>query len=406
MSIEGVVDLVTHNQVAGWVYRSDDPSEHLTVTATLEGRIIGSTAADQFREDLKNANIGEGDHAYFIDLGQRLDANQLDAVVVLAFSLDGQSLQLSLPALPNPAVVSPGSARESSDLLIRDQLAKTLKYGLPYAEASELLSPVGYPEDFLNDNSLCDRIASMEADPEEARKGIERDRYPIPHPHNREGYADGDDLMYWLSGYGDYRTIQGMAAEYGVTGGRYFDFGGSTGRVFRHFAQQSDLWDVWSCDFKLSSVEFNLKYLPPKIRVFLNASFPALPLPDCYFDLISASSVFTHIDETETGWLLELRRILKVGGVACISIHDKHTWTRNFGALRDDVVRFRPDIADLSDLPEGKTVVTFRNDDPYRCHTFHSDEYIAQNWGRFFEICQIKPLVLGLQAMVVCRRID
>jgi hypothetical protein len=51
-------------------------------------------------------------------------------------------------------------------------------------------------------------------------------------------------------------------------------------------------------------------------------------------------------------------------------------------------------------------VVTFRHDDPYRCQTFHSDEYISRNWGRFFEICEIRPLVLGIQAMVVCRRVD
>jgi len=28
------------------------------------------------------------------------------------------------------------------------------------------------------------------------------------------------------------------------------------------------------------------------------------------------------------------------------------------------------------------------------------------NWGRFFEICDIQPLYLNTQAMVVCRRRD
>jgi ubiquinone/menaquinone biosynthesis C-methylase UbiE len=140
--------------------------------------------------------------------------------------------------------------------------------------------------------------------------------------------------------------------------------------------------------------------------VFLNTSIPTLPLPDAYFDLISACSVFTHIGESETGWLLELRRVLRVGGVACISIHSKDTWARMTGKLRADVSRFRPDIADKPVIPEGKTAVTFRDDDPYRCHTFHSDEYIERNWGRFFEICEIRPLALCLQAIVVCRRVD
>jgi len=406
MGIDGVVDRVTNDHVDGWAYRHDDPSEHLIVTARLRGMDIGSTAANQFREDLKNANIGQGDHAYFIDFEQHLDDSQLGEIIVLAYSQDGQRSELQLPSSSDSRGVRSGSAAPASDVRLRNRLERTLKYSLTYAEASELLAPVGYPVDFINDKVLAECASWIRADPGEMRHRIARDIFPIPHHDNREGYAEGDDLGYWLSGYADYQMIQGIAAEYGVKGGRYFDFGGSTGRVFRNFAIQTDAWDVWSCDFKISSVEFNLKYFPKEIRVFLNSSFPALPLPDSYFDLISACSVFTHIDEAETGWLLELRRILKIGGIACLSIHSKETWTRMYGDLRDHVIKFRPDIAHLPALPEGKTVVTFRNDDPYRCQTFHSDEYLARNWGRFFEICEIRPLVLGLQAMVVCRRVD
>jgi ubiquinone/menaquinone biosynthesis C-methylase UbiE len=406
MGIDGIVDCVTNDHVDGWVYRDDDPSEHLAVTVQLGGVDIGSATTNQFREDLKDANIGEGDHAYFINLDRRLDDSEFDQIVVLALSQDGQRAELLLPAASASTAENSESAVSASDLLLRNQLEKTLKYSLTYADASELLPPVGYPVDFIDDNVLAEAVSWIQTDPAEMRERIGRDLFPIPHLQNREGYSEGDDLGYWLSGYADYRMIQGIAAEHGVKGGRYFDFGGSTGRVFRHFAIQTDAWDVWSCDFKVSTVEFNLKYFPPAMRVFLNTSFPALPLPDSYFDLISACSVFTHIDEAETGWLLELRRILKIGGIACISIHNKNTWMQMTGDLRDDVVKFRPDIADQSTLPAGKTVVTFRNDDPYRCHTFHSDEYIRRNWGRFLEICEVRPLVLGLQAMVVCRRVD
>lgn len=406
MGIDGMVDRVTNDQVDGWVYRDDDPSEHLIVKVQLRGMDIGSTTANQFRVDLKNAGIGEGDHAYLINLDRSLDDSELDEIIVLGSSQDGQSSELQLPVAPVSTAENPGSADPASLLTLRDQLQRTLKFSLTYADASELLPPVGYPVDFIDDNILAEAASWIHAEPEEMRKRIGRDLFPIPHLQNREGYSEGDDLGYWLSGYADYQMIQGMAAEYGVKGGRYFDFGGSSGRVFRHFAIQTDTWDVWSCDFKVSSVEFNLKYFPPEMRVFLNTSFPSLPVPDSYFDLISACSVFTHIDEAETGWLLELRRTLKIGGIACISIHDKDTWVQMTGDLRDDVVTFRPDIANQTVLPAGKTIVTFRDDDPYRCHTFHSDEYIRRNWGRFFEICEIRPLVLGLQAMVVCRRGD
>jgi hypothetical protein len=70
-----------------------------------------------------------------------------------------------------------------------------------------------------------------------------------------------------------------------------------------------------------------------------------------------------------------------------------------------NVVReFRPDIGNNTTIPEGKTVVTFRQDDPYNCHTFHKNDYIRNTWGMFFEICAIEPVFIDSQAMVVCRR--
>jgi SAM-dependent methyltransferase len=401
MAIEGVVDRVTNTHVDGWVYRDDNPSEHVKVTIRLRGVDIGGGIANGFRQDLKTAQIGQGDHAYFVDFDEAIDDDSLDHIVVLAHEDDQQSVVLPLPL---PEELEDGGVEALVEAA--DPGLRTPRYDLPYAQASGLLTPAGPPGDFLSDDRLDECAVLMQVDADEARNRIAKDVFPIPQGENREGYADGDDLGYWLSGYVDYMMIRKLAEQYGVTAGRYFDFGGSTGRVFRHFAIQTDAWDVWSCDFKISSVEFNLKYFPSEMRVFLNSSLPSLPIPDSYIDLISACSVFTHIDEGETGWLLELRRTLKVGGVACISIHSKETWARIDGELLEDVVAFRPDIAGLAELPEGKTVVTFRDDDPYRCQTFHSDDYIHKNWGRFFEICEIRPLVLGLQAMVVCRRVD
>jgi SAM-dependent methyltransferase len=401
MAVTGCVDRVATRQIDGWAFHEEDPSEHLIVTVRLEGAEIGSSSANLFREDLKEAEIGAGDHAYLIELTQPIEESQFEQIVALATSRSGQSQLLSLP-LPT------GKSEEAEERLrtLERQLAKCLKGGLMYAEASELLPPVGCLKDFMNEDVLETCAALMQCGIDEVRERTALDVYPIPHPHNREGYAAGDDLGYWLSGYADFSTLRRLANEYGVKGGRVFDFGGATGRVFRNFAIQTDEWEVWSCDFKMSSVEFNLKYFPTKIRAFFNATFPSLPIPDSCFDLITACSVFTHIDETETGWLLELRRVLKPGGIACISIHNEDTWKQLKGDLLRDVATFRPDIATSPELPEGKTVVTFRPDDPYRCQTFHSTQYIHRNWGRFFEICDIRPMTLGIQALVICRRLD
>src|SRR5436189_225548 len=56
-------------------------------------------------------------------------------------------------------------------------------------------------------------------------------------------------------------------------------------------------------------------HLSPALRVFSNAQGPPLPQPDGYFDLIWAISVFTHITDRWSEWLLELHRVLSPSGL-------------------------------------------------------------------------------------------
>lgn len=292
------------------------------------------------------------------------------------------------------------------------RLKRLLKYGNSYADATKLVSPAGTPSQHFDNTYVSQHSWWKEENYNWWQEELNwedlmsRDQAQIPDASNREGYSGQHHLAFWLSGYRDYRKTLADVAPYGVCRGKYFDFGGSTGRVFRHFAFQSAQWDVWSSDFKISSVEWNQLYYPPNIKVLLNNSNPSLPLTDNYFDLVTAYSVFTHINETETSWLLELRRILKVGGIAYISIHDEATWSDPEPQLKDTVEKFRSDISDLKEIPTGKTVVTFRDDDPYNCNVFHCQDYIQKVWGRFFEICEIKSLCHNKQAIVICRRRD
>ncbi len=305
-----------------------------------------------------------------------------------------------------------GISHAYSKYVMDARLKKLLKYGVSYADASEILPPVGIPSGFFDKSYFSKQSWWKEVAHDWWREELDwevllrRDQAQIPDMDNREGYFADHHLGFWVSGYRDFRKTLAAVEPYGISGGRYFDFGGSTGRVFRHFAFQSDQWDVWSSDFKLSSVGWNQLYYPKSIKVLLNNSNPSLPLPDSYFDLVSAYSVFTHINETETAWLLELRRILKVGGVAYITIHDEATWKNQAPMLKKQVGKYRPDIAVLVEMPEGKTVVTFRDDDPYNCNVFHSRQYIENVWGRFFEICEINSLHHDQQAVVICRRPD
>ena len=311
---------------------------------------------------------------------------------------------ISEPAGTGGAEGAAWSARLAS---LETNVGKLLKYGTSYASTEPVLLPVGIPADFIDETYILrwlDYYGWRREDFDLAAL-MRRDPAPLPECSNREGYCGDDHLGYWLHGYRDYRRTLAVLPD-GLVGGRYFDFGGSTGRVFRHFAFQSDAWDVWSSDFKINSVEWNLRHFPTTIKTLLNNCNPSLPLPDNYFDLVTAFSVFTHINEPEIGWLLELRRILKVGGIACISVQEETSWQHPHDDLRMAIRRDRPEIVDLPMFPEEKTVVRFREDDPYNCNVFHARKYIERVWGRFFEICAVRPLYLDHQAFVVCRRPD
>jgi ubiquinone/menaquinone biosynthesis C-methylase UbiE len=60
--------------------------------------------------------------------------------------------------------------------------------------------------------------------------------------------------------------------------------------------------------------------------LFANTTtLPHVPYEDNYFDLIYAGSVFTHIADLADAWLLELKRILRPGGMLYVTVHDDHT---------------------------------------------------------------------------------
>jgi SAM-dependent methyltransferase len=389
MAILGVVDFVSPWEIRGWAFHEESPEEHLAIEVALASTPVGQAIADISREDLAPAGFGAGDHAFRVVIEAPITADAWSRLVVVAVSETGGAAELAM----DPGITP---------------LAADARAGIAlFAENAALFPPVGFPADFIDEPAIGAHLDLTGEDASQVVAAMRRDTWPIPHPDNRENYAGESHLLYWLSGYGDFRRLGAFAALYGVHGGEVLDFGGSTGRVFRHFAQQSQDWRVWSCDFKRSSFAFSLAHFPPSLTVFLNTSVPSLPIPDGAFDLVVACSVFTHIDDAESAWLLELRRVLKLGGVALISIHNGETWRRMVPSLRETVERFRPGLAAAPDLPGDRVVVPIRFDgDPYNCNVFHSDAYVRRNWGRYYEIAAIEPLILGEQALVVCRRTD
>ena len=422
MRVRWGFDRVTPSSVAGWVFHPDAPDWHLEMVVHHGAELIGSQTAASLRVDLRNAGIGSGDHAFDIPLRRDIAFSDLPNLKVTAIGKDRSEYSLTVEPgkwrddLRAPRSAPAGAAEKPTSLDVRT-VKRIIRLGSSYSQSDPLGLPTRNACDLANDPNVevlpahKAMVANGNEDWEAVMAAARRDTSPIPQIDNRENYGRGSDLSYWISGYLHHRVISRIAGKYGINGGRCYDFGGSSGRVCRHFAIQSDAWDPWISDFRETSVEFVARYLPMKVKPFMNSAFPSLPLSDNYFDLVFGCSVFTHINETEIPWLLELRRILRIGGIALLSVHNDDTWAwlaqRPEDGLRKLMREWRPDVADLPTIPEGqRIVVSHRDDDPYNCNVFHSDAYLRGVWGRFFEIEEIVPHGMGTQAVVVCRRTE
>ena len=83
---------------------------------------------------------------------------------------------------------------------------------------------------------------------------------------------------------------------------------------------------------------------PPIADVRVNREQPPLDFPDDHFDLVTALSVFTHITDGWSDWLLEIRRVLKPGGLLIATFLDSMVARRLIGLPWDEEERLLPGV--------------------------------------------------------------
>jgi len=109
-------------------------------------------------------------------------------------------------------------------------------------------------------------------------------------------------------------TLVGLQPEGWFEGKRVLDFGCGPGKALRHFLPEAERCEFFGCDIHEPSIRWLEEHLSPPLKVFVCSETPPLPLPDEHFDLVWALSVFTHLTDYWSDWLLELHRVLRPGG--------------------------------------------------------------------------------------------
>lgn len=268
--------------------------------------------------------------------------------------------------------------------------------------SDEVRPKVGIASDYLSEK-LLPRFASMDYE-----NKLPLDEYPLPSKVAREGYYGEHHLNYWMSGLRDSSdTLKIYSDEVGGVPESYMDFGGASGRVARHMALQHDIPEVWVADINREHINFLNDVFDGRIKAFQCLSIPHLPFEDNSLDFITAFSVFSHIETFDETWLLELRRVLKPGGLLVVTAN-----VDTFQDITENWPVYKP-LANHPDFDTGqfgkpltkqRMVVRWNNDGSYSSVVFMRSDYVKKRWEPMFAEMTIIPYLTQFQTGVVFRK--
>ncbi len=244
---------------------------------------------------------------------------------------------------------------------------------------------IGLPRDLL-DTPIVDHRHAVLAAEAGVQDLVMTDDMPVPAPSLREGYYGERHHEWWLSGLLDARKVEAALGQRESV--RHLDFGGCSGRVARHLARLPG-WECWLCDIQDRYVDWLETHATRPIRAVTTSTQPHLPWADGTFDVITAFSVFTHIDTFEIAWLLELRRVLKPGGLLYLTVHDEVIWealkTNDWLRGQFAGTMFGPFLDAALAAPQRDRLVMVDADAPaFTLNVFFTRDYVRRRWGRFF----------------------
>ena len=197
----------------------------------------------------------------------------------------------------------------------------------------------------------------------------------------RAGVPDPADVIasYRAVGRDSRATIlELLGPDWSFDGKRVLDFGCGSGKVMRHFLPEAADCELWGCDIDERSIDWIDAELSPPLHAFANGEVPPLDQPSSSFDLVWSVSVFTHLTDHGAGWLAELHRILRPGGLAIVSFLGGamyEVWTEE---------EWHPERIGMLVLNHGQD---WELGGPT---VFHSPWWLHEHWGRAFEIVELR----------------
>jgi ubiquinone/menaquinone biosynthesis C-methylase UbiE len=179
---------------------------------------------------------------------------------------------------------------------------------------------------------------------------------------------------------------------------RVLDFGCGCGRTIRWFLRDGGTAEFHGVDVDEDAIAWCKLHLRGG-QFLANAPTPPLAYPDEYFDVVYCLSVFTHLSESmQNSWLVELKRILKPGGVLLLTV---------FGtaAAKHLDLEGKKRLMEVGFVHRRSKKLKGIVPDWYQT-SWHSQEYIRNLLSRGFVDIQFRVIPDGLQDFVLARKTD
>jgi ubiquinone/menaquinone biosynthesis C-methylase UbiE len=179
------------------------------------------------------------------------------------------------------------------------------------------------------------------------------------------------------------------------------DWGVGCGRIARHFVESGSR-NVVGADIDA----FNVKWLNESVgrEVAIRIDFdPPMPFPADHFDIIYGHSVFTHLTyEDQFKWLAELRRLLKPGQFAFLTVcAEPGVLITRFSDCAGFWDKFISD--GFYDLGAQSIGVDEGREGYYRL-VFHTQKFINENWAKYFIIRRALPCYIEHQTLLILQK--
>jgi SAM-dependent methyltransferase len=174
-------------------------------------------------------------------------------------------------------------------------------------------------------------------------------------------------------------------------GKRVLDFGCGAGKTLRHLTDEARVAEIWGSDIDGPSIDWASRWLSPPFSFALADIEPPLPFEEESLDLIWAFSVFTHLVETSSAWLLELHRRLAQEGVLIVTFLGATYAEEYAGELYDETRIGRNFLRCGQSWDLGGPSVLM------------SPWWIRAHWGRAFEFADLRDIEGG-QGIAVMRK--